>query len=195
MKVLAVAGSPRRGGNSDTLLQQAIAGAQDAGATAELAVLSQLNVHPCAGCERCFADGRCVVDDDYQALYDKVLEADAIILASPVYFTNVSGWTKAFVDRFQCLWALRFVLKRPVPLPAGGEKRRAIFLATAGSASTRFECTLSTVRAMFSTIDATWIGSLCVNNIDQRGSVAQHPDLLAQARDLGARLVSSSGES
>jgi multimeric flavodoxin WrbA len=195
MKILAVAGSPRRGGNSDTLLEQAIDGAQSAGATVELAILSQLDVHPCTGCESCFADGRCVVGDDYQDLYDKVLEADAVMLASPVYFTNVSGWTKAFIDRFQCLWALRFVLKRPVPLPAGGKKRRAIFLATAGSPSTRFDCTLSTVRAMFSTIDATWVGSVCVNNIDQRGSVAEHPDILAQARELGARLVSASGES
>ena len=195
MKILAVAGSPRRGGNSDTLLQQAIAGAQTAGATVELVVLSQLDIHPCAGCERCFADGRCVVNDDYQSLYDKVLAADAVMLASPVHFTNVSGWTKAFIDRFQCLWALRHVLKRSVPLPAGGKKRRAIFLATAGSPTLRFDCTLSTVRAMFSAIEATWIGSVCVNNIDQRGAVAEHPDTLKQAYELGARLVSESGES
>jgi multimeric flavodoxin WrbA len=195
MKIMAVAGSPRRGGNSDALLEQAIAGAQSAGATVDLVVLSQLAVQPCTGCERCFADGRCVVRDDYQTLYDKVLEADAVMLASPVHFTNVSGWTKAFIDRFQCLWALRHVLKRPVPLPCGGKKRRAIFLATAGSPSTRFDCTLSTVRAMFSTIEATWIGSVCVNNIDQRGSVAKHPELLEQARELGARLVGEVGES
>ena len=195
MKILAVAGSPRRGGNSDALLQQAIIGAERAGATTELVVLSQLNIRPCAGCERCFADGRCVVEDDYQTLYDKVLEADAVMLASPVYFTNVSGWVKAFIDRFQCLWALRYVLKRPVPLPAGGKKRRAIFLATAGSRSTRFDCTLSTVRALFSTIDASWVGSVCANDIDQRGSVTEHPEVLGQARELGTRLVEQVGES
>jgi len=195
MKVLAVAGSPRRGGNSDTLLDQAVAGAQSAGATVELVVLSQLSVRPCAGCERCFAAGRCVVNDDYQGLYDKVLEADALILASPIYFTNVSGWAKAFIDRFQCLWALRHVLKRPVPLPSGGRRRRAIFLAAAGSPNMHFDCALSVVRAMFSTIDAVWVGSVCVNNIDQRGAVAQHPETLEQARELGARLVEQIGKS
>jgi multimeric flavodoxin WrbA len=189
MKILAVAGSPRRGGNSDALLEQAIAGATHAGAEVELVVLSGLKVAPCIGCERCFADGRCAVKDAYQALYDKALEADGFILASPVYFTNVSGWTKAFIDRFQCLWALRFVLKQPVPLPVGGQKRRAIFLATAGSASTRFDCTFSTVRALFSTLDATWVGSVCVNNIDEKGAVSGHPELLQEAHLLGAKLV------
>ncbi|HOU23728.1 MAG TPA: flavodoxin family protein [Anaerolineae bacterium] len=195
MKVLAVAGSPRRGGNSDTLLEQAISGAQSSGATVELVLLSQLNIRPCAGCERCFVDGRCVVNDDYQMLYDKVLEADALILASPIYFTSVSGWAKSFVDRFQCLWALRHVLKRPVPLPAGGKRRRAMFLAAAGSPHLHFDCALSVVRAMFSAIDAVWVGSVCVNNIDQRGAVAERPEILQQARELGARLVGPIGES
>jgi len=191
MKILAVAGSPRRGGNTDTLLEQAIAGARSAGAEVELVVLSRLKVAPCIACDRCFKDGRCAVQDDYQSLYDKTLQADAVMLAAPVHFTNVSGWAKAFIDRFQCLWALRYVLKQSVPLTTGGQKRRAIFLATAGSPTTRFDCTLSTVRALFSTIDATWVGSVCVNGIDEKGSVSGHPDLLQEAHALGVRLVAA----
>ena len=189
MRVLAIAGSPRRGGNTDTLLEQAIAGARSAGAEVERVVLNRLNISPCIACDRCFEDGRCAVKDDYPALCDKTLEADAVILAAPVTFTNISGWAKAFIDRFQCLWALKYVLKQPVPLPPGGQKRRGIFLSAAGSPKTRFDCTLSTARSFFSTIDATLVGSVCVNGIDEKGAVAEHPELLQQAYALGVQLV------
>lgn len=189
MKVLAIAGSPRRGGNTDTLLDQAIAGARSAGAEVDLVVLSKLKIAPCIACNRCFADGRCAVQDDYQTLYEKTLEADAVMLAAPVFFTNVSGWAKGFIDRFQCLWALKYVLNRPIPLPPAGQRRRAIFLSTAGSSKTRFDCTLSTVRSFLSTIDAELVGSLCVNGLDEKGAAAEHPELLQQSFALGVRLV------
>jgi len=189
MKILAIAGSPRRGGNTDTLLDQAISGAQSEGAEVERVVLSRLNVAPCIECNRCFESGRCAVQDDYQVLYDKTLEADGIMLAAPIFFTNLNAHTKAFVDRFQCLWALRHVLRQPVPLPAGGKRRRAVFLSAAGSPKTRFDCSLSVVRAFLATIDAGLVGKLCVNGIDDKGDVSEHPETLQQAYALGALLV------
>jgi len=190
MKILAIAGSPRRGGNSDTLLEQAIVGAQSAGADVELVTLSRLKIAPCIACDRCFESGRCAVKDDYPAICEKTLAADGVMLAAPVTFTNIGGWAKAFIDRFQCLWALKYVLKQPVPPPPSGQKRRGIFLCTAGSPKTRFDCTMSTVRSFFATIDATLVGSLCVNAIDEKGAVAQHPELLQQAHTLGVQLAS-----
>jgi multimeric flavodoxin WrbA len=189
MRILAIAGSPRRGGNTDTLLEQAIAGAKSAGAEVELVVLNRLKIAPCIECDRCFENGRCAVKDDYPAICEKTLDADAVVLAAPVFFTNVSGWAKAFIDRFQCLWALKYVLNQPVPLPPGGQKRRGIFLSTAGSPKTKFDCTLSTARSFFSTIDATLVGSLCVNAMDEKGAVAEYPELLQQAYALGVQLV------
>jgi multimeric flavodoxin WrbA len=170
-------------------LEQAIAGAKSAGAEVELIVLNQLKIAPCIECDRCFENGRCAVKDDYPAICDKTLEADAVMLAAPVFFTNVSGWAKAFIDRFQCLWALKYVLNQPVPLPRSGQKRRGIFLSTAGSPKTKFDCTLSTVRSFFSTIDAALVGSVCVNAMDEKGAVAEHPELLEQAYALGVQLV------
>jgi len=190
MKILAIAGSPRREGNTDALLNQAIAGATSASAEVEHVVLSQLKIAPCSECNRCFETGRCVVRDDYQLLCDKTLEADGIMLASPIFFINVSGHTKAFIDRFQCLWALRYVLNLPVPLPPGRERRRAIFLSTAGSPKTKFDCALSVVRAFLATIDAKLAGTLCVNAIDDKGEVAEHPEILEKAYALGVLLAS-----
>lgn len=190
IKILAIAGSPRRGGNTDALLEQAIAGAEGAGAVVERVVLSQLSVSPCIECNRCFETGRCAVQDDYQALYEKTLAADGIILAAPIFFMSISGWAKAFIDRFQCLWALRNVLHLPVPLPPGGQRRRAVFLSTAGWSKTKFDCAMLTVRAFLATIDAKSVGALCVNGLDDKGAVEQHPELLGQARALGAQLAS-----
>lgn len=189
MKILAVAGSPRRGGNTDALLEQAIEGAEGVGAVVERVVLNQLKVSPCIECNRCFETGKCAVQDDYQGLYDRSLAADGIILAAPVFFMGVSGWAKAFIDRFQCLWALRNVLHQPVPLPAGGQRRRALFLSTAGWSKTKFDCVMPTVRAFLATIDAKLVGTLCVNGLDDKGAVQQHPELLQQARELGVQLV------
>ncbi|MBC7262472.1 MAG: flavodoxin family protein [Chloroflexi bacterium] len=190
MKILAIAGSPRRGGNTDTLLEQASAGARSMGAEVEQVILSRLKIAPCMACNRCFETGRCAVNDDYQQLYDKTLGADGVILASPVFFMNVSGWTKAFIDRFQCLWALRYVLKQPIPLPPGGQRRRAIFLSTAGSPKTKFDCALSTVRAFLSTIDAQLVGTQCINAVDEKGAIAAYPDMLREAYNLGVLLAS-----
>jgi NAD(P)H-dependent FMN reductase len=190
MKILALAGSPRRSGNTDMLLEQAMAGAKNAGAEVEHVILSRLQIAPCIECNRCFKTGRCAVQDDYQALYDKTLQADGIMLASPIFFMNVTGFTKAFIDRFQCLWALRYVLQQPVPPPPGVGSRRAIFLSTAGGPTTRFDCAKSVVRAFLDTIEAKLVGTLCANAVDDKGDIAKHPELLEQAYALGALLAS-----
>jgi multimeric flavodoxin WrbA len=190
MKILAIAGSPRRGGNTDALLNQAIVGAQSVGAEVEKVILNWLKIAPCIECNRCFETGRCMVLDDYQAVLDKTLQADGIILAAPVFFMNVSGWAKAFIDRFQCLWALHNILHQPVPLPLGGQRRRVIFLSTAGWSKTKFDGTLQTVRAFTSSIDAKLLGTLCINSLDEQGAADQHPEMLEQARMLGVQLAS-----
>jgi multimeric flavodoxin WrbA len=189
MKVLAIAGSPRRKGNTDALLERAISGARSAGADVQHVVLSRLEIGPCMSCDRCFETGRCAIQDDFQGIYDTTLEADGIILATPIFFMNVSAQTKAFIDRFQCLWALRDVLHKPVPAPTGGGQRRAVFLSAAGWSKTKFDCALLTVRAFLATIEARLVGKLCVNDIDSKGDVDKHPELLEQACALGVRLA------
>jgi multimeric flavodoxin WrbA len=173
-------------------LEQAISGATRVGAEVKHVVLSERRIAPCIACNRCFKTGRCAVPDDFQELCDDVLQADGILLASPIFFMNVSAQTKAFIDRFQCVWALRSVLEKKVPPPAGGGKRQVAFLSTAGWAKTSFDCALQTVRAFLVTIDARLTGTLMVNGVDDKGDVDQHPELLRQARELGMRIASAS---
>lgn len=191
MRVLAIAGSPRRGGNTDLLLARAVSAITRTGATVDSVVLCRLRVAPCTACGDCDKTGQCIVQDDFQSLCATILASDAILLASPVYFTNVTAQTKAFIDRFQCLWAMKHVLKQPIPPPPASAKRSAAFISTAGASRMSFDCTLTTVRAFCSTLEADLVGSLCVNAIDERGAVRNRPEILTQAESLGATLVAA----
>jgi multimeric flavodoxin WrbA len=100
VKIAAVVGSPR-GMRSRTrrLASFVLAGAKEAGAEVDLIDLADLRITPCTACESCSLDGTCVFADDFSAAYDRMLDADGLVLASPVYVDNVSGQMKVFIDR------------------------------------------------------------------------------------------------
>ncbi len=104
-KVLIFKGSPRPNGNSAVLADQVAAGARHAGAQVESFLLHRMNIQPCDGCNTCesMIDGYCIIQDDMQVLYPKLVAADAVLIASPVYWFNVSAQTKLLIDRFHAL--------------------------------------------------------------------------------------------
>ena len=103
MKILAFSGSPRKGGNTDILAKIFLDQVNAMGAETELVRLCDYEISPCASCRLCVNTGKCVLEDGMGKLYPKLLEADGILIASPVYFNNVSAQTKAFMDRTWCL--------------------------------------------------------------------------------------------
>ncbi|MEE9200220.1 MAG: flavodoxin family protein, partial [Candidatus Brocadiales bacterium] len=113
-KLLAIAGSPRRGGNSELLLDEAIKAARDIGLETEKLVVDELGIAPCTSCGSCWETGNCVIEDKMQEVYKKLLDADYVVVASPLYFLGVSAQLKALIDRCQALWARRFILKKPL---------------------------------------------------------------------------------
>jgi multimeric flavodoxin WrbA len=104
-KVLIAIGSPRKRGNSATLAAQVAAGARAAGADVQMVYLHDLDIHACRACEACHKepDARCAIDDDMQSLYPVLREADAVVIASPIYWFTLSAQTKLFVDRWYAL--------------------------------------------------------------------------------------------
>jgi multimeric flavodoxin WrbA len=100
MKVLGILGSPRVGGNSDILLEQALAGAKDSGAEVEKIVLVHKKISGCLDCEKCNETGVCAVKDDMLEIHKKLLEADSIIHSVPVYFWSMTAQMKAYLDRW-----------------------------------------------------------------------------------------------
>jgi len=104
MKVLGVMGSPRVGGNSDILLDEALAGAKDAGADVEKIILNKLKISGCHDCKKCNETGICVLKDDMPEIHKKILDADAIIHSCPVYFWAMTAQMKAYLDRWTALF-------------------------------------------------------------------------------------------
>ncbi|HMF34472.1 MAG TPA: flavodoxin family protein [Candidatus Lokiarchaeia archaeon] len=99
MRLLGIVGSPRKGGNTEILVTEALKPAQEAGWDTELFLLSEKHVAPCDACGTCFNTNSCVIDDDMHELYQMLDQADAVIFGSPVYFGNVSAQAKAVMDR------------------------------------------------------------------------------------------------
>jgi len=103
MNIIAIYGSPRKNGNTDLLLKQAVKGAGEAGAQVEEIFLRDLKISPCLEIYGCKSTGRCVIKDDFLKLQDLMLASDGIMLASPIFFYTVSAHTKIFMDRCQSL--------------------------------------------------------------------------------------------
>jgi multimeric flavodoxin WrbA len=114
-KIVAIYGSPRRRGNTATLLKKAIEGARDSGADVEEIVLRDLKISPCLEIYGCLQAGECAIKDDFQMVRDKILAAQGLILASPVFFYTVSAHTKMLMDRFQSLWVKKYWVNKTSP--------------------------------------------------------------------------------
>jgi multimeric flavodoxin WrbA len=191
MKVLGISASPRGGGNSETLLDEALAGAAATGATVEKVALRDLPMSPCVECNTCYRTGICRIGDDYHKVLARMLEADRLVFATPVFFMGVAAQGKLFIDRCQCLWARKYVLKAP-PLEGTDRDRRALVIAVGGSKSHKmFEAIGLTMKYFLDAAGLAYFGNLFANQIDARGDIRRRPEVLAEARRLGGLLVSA----
>ena len=99
VKILGIVGSPRKGGNTEILVDEALKSAKEFGAETEIIRLAEVNIMPCDGCESCGITKKCKIDDDFKAVFERMKDADAILLASPSYFESVTPHMKALIDR------------------------------------------------------------------------------------------------
>jgi len=188
LRVLGIAGSPRRGGNTDILLKEVLNGAASKGAEVKKIILSRLKIAPCQHCDACLETGRCKIKDDMQMVYDELERADRIVLASPVHFMGVTAQTKAMIDRCQALWVRKYRLKKP---PLGNKReRKGLFISVGGmKIANLFEPALATVKSVFKVLDITYAGELLFPGVDEKGAIKEHPDALHNAFLAGQRLV------
>jgi len=99
MKVLGIVGSPRKGGNTEILVEEALTVTREAGAQNEIILLADKKIAGCDGCNSCIKTGVCKIQDDMQSIYQQLEAADGIIFGSPVYFGSVTSQLKALIDR------------------------------------------------------------------------------------------------
>jgi multimeric flavodoxin WrbA len=187
LKVLGIMGSPRIKGNTDLLLDEALRGAQSQGAEVEKITVANLKIAPCREIYACLKDGNCVIRDDMDGIYPKILAADAIIVASPIFFYTVSAQLMPLISRCQALWSRKYVLKNMnMPLKKGA------FIAVGATRGAKlFDGPKLTIKYFFQAINAEYKEELLIRGIDKKGEIKQHPTALADAYELGKRLVSA----
>lgn len=191
MRVLGIAGSPRRNGNTDLLLAEFIKGAKSKDAEVKTIVLNDLNIAPCQHCDACLKAGKCRIKDDMHMVYRELEKADVIVLASPIQFTGVTAQMKAMIDRLQSLWVKKYILKIP---PLGDERKRKGFFISVGGrkVANLFEPALSMVKTVFIILNVTYAGELLFKGIDEKGAIKNHQDALEQAFHAGQKIVEES---
>ncbi|HEY5548070.1 MAG TPA: flavodoxin family protein [Coriobacteriia bacterium] len=188
-RVLGIAGSPRRGGNSDRLLEACLKAARLAGAETDLLVVADAGIAPCRGCNTCSSTGDCVVHDGAQDAYARIDAADAIVIASPVYFATVPATLKALYDRCQQYWARRYVLGVPL------ERRRpgAYLIVGGGGDPYGHECAVTTTRSVFAVLGVDYSAELFVR-ADTPSEVGGQPAALARAEEIGTAIAQDAAE-
>jgi multimeric flavodoxin WrbA len=193
IKILAFAGSPRRHGNSEILLDWVLATlSEDQDIRIEKIALTEADINPCRGCNACETLNRCVQRDGMDIYHDKIIEADCIILSSPIYCMGLAAQVKALVDRAQVFRSRKYVLKLPVVPPERKGKRLGVFLSTAGQKwDYVFDAAIPSVKCFYHVIDIrdADIRYLMVNGVDEKGAIEHHPTAQADAANLGKETV------
>lgn len=192
LDVLAFATSPRRHGNSETLLDWVLAAMEEEGAAVEKIVVAEADIRPCRGCNICETLNRCVQRDYMEYVHDRIVEADCIILASPIYCMGLASQAKVLVDRAQVFRSRKYVLHLPIVPPEREGRRMGIFLATAGQTwDHAFDAAIPSVKCFFHVVDIKNkdIRYLMVNGVDEKGAINRHPTAKADAQALAREVI------
>ena len=178
MNILVVNGSPRKGGNTELLLDAMIAGAEEAGAAISNVRLRTLNVSPCRACDACKKTGKCIQKDDMHYLISKMEESDIWILGTPIYWWGPTAQLKAFIDRW-------YGVERDI------FKKRKIALVVPFESSNpkTAQHVLGMFEDIFAYLGVEQVGTLLVPGVVDRGEVETKPNFLEEARELGRSLT------
>jgi multimeric flavodoxin WrbA len=189
-RVLCIAGSPRRNGNSERLLDSLVAGVETAGGVAVKVVARDAQVGYCLGCNSCSRDGRCIQRDEMDALYELFDSVDAIAVASPVFFGTVPAVLKTLLDRCQPYWARRYVLHEPQPAV---RRPGAILVVGGGGDPYGAGCAVTPIRSVFAVLSVMAPDERILEIVgpDKPGDIACEPDALKRAAAIGRELVAS----
>ena len=187
MKVLGILGSPRVGGNSDILLEQALAGAKGAGGEVEKIVLSNKKISGCLDCEKCNETGVCVIQDDMLEIQKKILEADAIIHSVPVYFWAMTAQMKAYLDRWCAFFDAEWQWHKTYRPKMKGKRIGLITLCGDPNVSTADPI----VHSFKSTCQFSGLNFIGVvqASASTKGEMAKNEGIKKQAHDLGRKSV------
>ena len=179
-KVLAVIGSPRKNGNTHVLVSRILEGMSNEGISTETIFLNDLNIKECDGCHVCWKSERCVKKDDMSNLYNKIIESDAIIFGTPVYWYAPTALMKGFIDRFVYFNGAKNRKKiknklAVIAIPFEEENEE-----TAAPVVSFFE-------KSFDFLGVKLIGKIIVRGVTLRGEVKDKKEYMEEAYELGRK--------
>jgi multimeric flavodoxin WrbA len=188
--LLALYTSPRRNGNTATLLDALVEGAQGAGLEVESFRAARMDIRPCRACNACFKEGECIQQDDMQEIYPHLTDAAAVAMAAPIFSMNICAQAKALIDRCQRFWSTRYVLNKSLVEPDFEASRRGIFISCCGrDIEKTFECTRPTMAYFFHIIQVPVWDTLTYAGVDEIRDILKVEGALDGARRKGESLA------
>jgi len=191
VKVLGIYGSPRKGGNTDLILDKILEGSRAAGAETDSIYVRRLKIDGCLECGSCDETGECVIQDDMQTVYPLLQAADIIFLASPNFFYNVTAQVKLLIDRSQAMWSKRLLEKTPEQRRTYDSGKGYLICIGATKGKNLFVGVELTVKYFFDALDMTYEGGLLIDRVEAKGEILEHPDVMDRAFELGKAAVES----
>lgn len=181
MKLLAILGSPRKGGNTDILTERVLDGAREAGLETESIALRTRKIAPCIGCEKCWQiDARpCAFKDDMP--YDAIAAADVLLFATPVYWYAPTAIMKAFIDRL-------VPFNRPQGRPLIQGKRAILVTAYEEEGPVAAEPLVRMIELSFDYLGLHFTDRLIADRLGPKAAVLEKPSVLDKAYRIGLEL-------
>ncbi|WP_353684038.1 flavodoxin family protein [Thermodesulfovibrio sp. 3907-1M] len=188
MKILAILGSPRKG-NSEMLLNEAIKLCSEKNYEINLIKACELNISGCTACDGCKDTGECIIHDDMDKIYPLLREANRIIIASPIFFFGVPAQLKLIIDRCQCFWYEKYVLKRPIPEKEF--KRKALIMLVGGMKKGQIgvTCSEATLKAFLRTINVSEHRTISYLGYEEPGSLLKNYEVINDLKNAVIELL------
>ena len=184
-KVLGVVGSPRRKGNTHILVSRILEGATEEGAAVEYLFLKDLKILECDGCHACWKRRRCSKHDDMQGVYSKIMESDALVFGTPVYWYGPTALMKGFIDRF-------VYFNCPKNREKIRGKRAAIAVPFEEEGDEAAEPVVIFFERTLAYLEMEIVGKVLVPGVTRRGEIKNKEEKLREGYALGKRLVRDS---
>jgi multimeric flavodoxin WrbA len=195
MKIVGIYGSPRKGGNSEILMDETLKVIEDSGARVVRIKAKDLQISGCVECGGCDKTGQCVIKDCMQMVYPHLDEADGIVLATPIFFYTVPAQAKAVIDRCQAMWSRRMLLKTSKEEQKRYDSGKGYMIGVGATKGENLFTGVELVAKYFyDALDMSYEGGIFFKGVDAKGAIRERPDSLQEARELGNRVINEINE-
>ena len=190
-KVLGIAGSPRKNGNSDVLLRQVLKGVRHENIECGAIQLRGIQFQGCIGCEKCRKDKICTgLKDGMSLIYSQIITSKALVLVSPTHNYNITSWMKAFIDRLYCFYNFENTRPRAWSSQLADQGRKAVLVAVCEQETQKdMGFTLEAMRVPMEALGYQVIGEQAIFRVFDKGKVKEDTEAMGKAFTLGQNLA------